>query len=210
MRRAAVLLLLCATAGRALADDGEVRHMRFGERDGNLIMTGSFTDLFTQDLLDQLSNGFTTTIVVRAYLYAAGETVPVAEQDGELRVVYDLWDEVYLVQVTDPLGERNLRESSRAEALRDATTLVEFPVCPMATMQAGKSYYVGLVALANPVSADLLAEVRRWLLRSGGSIGSDSFFGSFVSVFVNPHIDEADRTLRFRSQLITPDSGASP
>jgi hypothetical protein len=45
--------------------------------------------------------------------------------------------------------------------------------------------------------------MRRWLTRPAGSASLDrstSFFGSFVSVFVNPKLPEADRVLRIRSQ----------
>jgi len=44
--------------------------------------------------------------------------------------------------------------------------------------------------------------VRRWLSQGtgGGLDRGGAFFGSFVSVFVNPKIAEADRVLRLRSQ----------
>ena len=54
----------------------------------------------------------------------------------------------------------------------------------------------------NPVSKETLAQVRRWLSQGtgGGLDRGGAFFGSFVSVFVNPKIAEADRVLRIRSQ----------
>jgi hypothetical protein len=46
--------------------------------------------------------------------------------------------------------------------------------------------------------------VRRWLVqpaRGQRKLGAgDSFFGSFVSIFVNPHIEDSERQLRFVSQ----------
>jgi hypothetical protein len=44
--------------------------------------------------------------------------------------------------------------------------------------------------------------VRRWLSQGtgGGLDRGGVFFGSFVSVFVNPKIADADRVLRIRSQ----------
>jgi hypothetical protein len=52
------------------------------------------------------------------------------------------------------------------------------------------------------VSQETLAEVRRWLSNgSGGGLDrGGAFFGSFVSVFVNLKVPEADRVLRIRSQ----------
>jgi hypothetical protein len=47
-----------------------------------------------------------------------------------------------------------------------------------------------------------MTEVRRWLSQGtgGGLDRGGVFFGSFVSVFVNTKIADADRVLRIRSQ----------
>jgi hypothetical protein len=48
--------------------------------------------------------------------------------------------------------------------------------------------------------------VRRWLRqpagaqRRPGAGGGDSFFGSFVTVFVNPQIEDSENQVRFVSQ----------
>jgi len=55
----------------------------------------------------------------------------------------------------------------------------------------------------NPISEELVSNVRRWLSRPSGRgrAGSgDSFFGSFVSVFVNPRVDDSERLLQVVSQ----------
>jgi hypothetical protein len=56
----------------------------------------------------------------------------------------------------------------------------------------------------NPISEDLLIEVRRWLVqpaRGQRRLGAgDSFFGSFVSIFVNPRIEDSERQVHFVSQ----------
>jgi hypothetical protein len=63
-------------------------------------------------------------------------------------------------------------------------------------------FVLGMVVELNPVSQQTLAEVRRWLsLGTGGGLDhGGSFFGSFVSVFVNPKLPAADRVFRLRSQ----------
>ena len=49
-----------------------------------------------------------------------------------------------------------------------------------------------------------MADVRRWLVqpaRGQRKLGAgDSFFGSFVSIFVNPRIEDSERQVRFVSQ----------
>jgi hypothetical protein len=115
------------------------------------------------------------------------------------RVVYDLWGETYLIQIRDYNGERNYSEKKRAEALRLVTTMNELPVAPLAVLVPEVEYFVGVEIEVNPVSPELLAQVRRWLVRP--ALGGASFFGGFVSIFLNPKVAEADRTLSFRSQV---------
>lgn len=203
----AVVLLLVGLAAPARAQDDEdvgVRKLRFAERGRNLVVSGSFTDVFDAELLEQLSSGFTTNIVLRAYVYPKGEdALPVAFTAATFRVVYDLWEEEYVIQIRDMNGERNLVRGSRAEALKAVTVLHEFPVAPLKSVKIGPHHFVGVIVEVNPISEELLAEVRRWLARDSARdsvAGNSSFFGSFVSIFVNPKIPEADRILKFRSQ----------
>jgi hypothetical protein len=203
MRGAPIGLALLLLASAAAAQDSpEVRAMRFAEKGGDLVMSGSFTDVFDRDLLEQLASGFSQTVVFRAYVYRADTGEQVWFSAATYRAVYAHWDEEYAVRLRDPAGERNLRLRTRAEALRAVTTLEEFPVAPLHAVEIGKNHFVGVVVEVNPVAPELLAEVRRWLSRprAGQVAGDASFFGSFVSVFVNPKLSSADRTLRVRSQ----------
>ena len=53
-----------------------------------------------------------------------------------------------------------------------------------------------------PSAATTIARIRRWLSRPRGeyNVETKSFFGSFVSLFVNDRIGSAERVLRVRSQ----------
>jgi hypothetical protein len=211
-RRAHALGLLAALAvalapAQARAQDDEeieVRKLKFAEKGKNLAISGSFTDVFDQEMLEQLSSGFATTIVLRAYVYEKdGKELPVAYSAATFRVVYDLWDEVYSVKIRDAAGEREEEHKTRAEALKAATTMVDFPVARLTDVPVKAHHYIGVIVEVNPVSKELLAEVRRWITKPRGgeeAAGNSSFFGTFVSIFVNPKIAEADRTLRFKSQ----------
>jgi hypothetical protein len=201
--RALVALLVALAASTAAAEEIEIRRLGFHERNGWLAITGSVTDVFDAATLERLSNGFVTTVVVRIYLYKVGqEDRAIAFSLAERRIAYDVWDEVYVVRTRDGDGERTYREASRAEALRKATELYFLPIAPLSAVDIGPTYFCGVVVAVNPVSEEILAEVRRWLTRPQGGAqlaGDSSFFGSFVSVFVNPRVSDADRVLRFRS-----------
>jgi hypothetical protein len=202
MRAAAVMFVLLGGAVAGAQEAPEVRPLRFAETQTDIVVSGTFTDVFDRDLLEQLSSGFAQTVVVRAYVYRAGVDSPVWFAAATYRAVYAHWDEVYVVRRRDPGGERNLRLAARAEALKALTTFEDFPVAPLHAIPIGKHHFVGLVIEVNPVAPELLAEVRRWLSRprAGQVAGDASFFGSFVSVFVNPKLDRADRAMRLRSQ----------
>jgi hypothetical protein len=202
---AALCLALGAGAAPARADhDGLVnKRMWFGERGGKLVVTTSFTELLDTAAYERLGSGFATTVVARIYVYRKGQEEPVAALMASFRVVYDLWDQEYVVRIDGPLGRRTTQYASRAEALKALTTLEAIPLADLADVPRGPHFYLAMVVELNPVSRELLAEMRRWLTRPAGSASIDrgsSFFGSFVSVFVNPRLPEAERVLRLRSQ----------
>ena len=201
MRAAAVLLALLLPVAAAAQERVDVRVLRFAERGESLVASGTFTDAFDRELLEQLSSGFAQTVAVHLWVYPAGSDRPVWYAAATYRAVYAVWDEVFLVRLRDPRGERNLRFKSRAEALKALTTLDDFPLAPLSAIPVGPRHFAGVLVEVNPVGAELLAEVRRWLAQPRGEVTGDaSFFGSFVSVFVNPKVAAADRVLRFRSQ----------
>jgi hypothetical protein len=196
-----VVLLLVSTA---YADDDtpELQHMRFIERGDNLFVTTALTKLFDSSSYDALDTGIPSTVVVRLWVFPKDSTEPVGFQLIQRTIWYDLWDEVYMLRLDDPAGRRTLKVKYRAEALKLLTALDDIPCARLSDLPYDTVYSLGMEVELNPVSKETLAEVRRWLSQGngGGLDRGGGFFGSFVSVFVNPKIAEADRTLRLRSQ----------
>ena len=122
------------------------------------------------------------------------------------QVVYNLWDEEYELSFKEPGGRRKFKEKRKSEALKALTSLDGVPIAPLANLPYGSPtenvYMLAMSVELNPVSDQTLTEVRRWLTQgSGGGLDrGGAFFGSFVSVFVNPKIPPADRVIRMRSQ----------
>jgi hypothetical protein len=201
--RLAAALLFIALGSAPAAAEPVTRTMGFSERGGNLVVTTSFGELFNRQATEKVSSGFPSSVVVRLYVYRKDRTgQPVSLALLEHEVVFDLWDEVYVVRTRGPLGKRELRYRSRQQALRAMTQLDSMPIAPLGRIAVGPHHFLALVVELNPVSPELLAEMRRWLSRPAGEAldSSSSFFGSFVSVFVNPKVERADRMLRIRSQ----------
>ena len=199
------LAICAAMGGSARADEVELQtvSMDFSEARGNLALTTSISDLFDEAAYEELTSGVASVIVIRFYVHKKGEDTASAFALAKVRVVYDLWDEEYLVRVEGPLGGSRSKYKRQSDALTAVTTFDKFPIAPLSRIDIGPHYVLSMVVELNPVSPELLAEVRRWLTKPAGQERLDagsSFFGSFVSVFVNPKLAEADRIAKYRSQ----------
>ncbi len=195
----ALALLLVAVTARA-DDPPAFERMRFIERSTSLTVTTKINKLFDTAAYNALKSGFVSTVVVQTWVYPKSSTEPIAWTRDRRTVVYDLWDEVYTVRLCEKCKPTKVKYQS--EAFKLLTELVDIPVAQLGDIPYEDIYYLALRIDLNPVSAETLTEVRRWLSQGtgGGLDRGGVFFGSFVSVFVNPKIADADRVLRIRSQ----------
>ena len=202
----AVVLLAFAVPSRARADDDddkpELQKMRFVERGANLHVTASIAKLFDRAAYEALDSGFSSTVLIRIWIYPKDGSDPVAFMGVTRQVLYNLWDEVYELKFDEPGGKKILKEKRKAEALKRLSSLDDLAVASLSALPYDRIFLLAMEIELNPVDPKLLAEVRRWLSQGtgGGLDRGGAFFGSFVSVFVNPKIAEADRVLRIRSQ----------
>jgi len=203
-------IALPAAPARADSDDDkpELQRMRFVERGDDLTVstlpppTGGIGKLFDASNYEALGSGIESTVVIRIQITPQDSDDPVAEQLIRRSVVYDVWDEVYRLQLDERGGQKKFQVKYRAEALKWLVAIEDVPVARLAVLPLEKVYVLKMVVELNPVSRETLAEVRRWLSQGtgGGLDRGGAFFGSFVSVFYNPKIADADRVLRIRSQ----------
>ncbi|MDB4953579.1 MAG: hypothetical protein JWO36_1148 [Myxococcales bacterium] len=199
---AIVILLVAATLAHADDEQPELQRMRFVERGEDLIVTAvKFGKLFDAEAFQALSSGFPSTVAIGASVYAKDSRVPVHGQILVRSVVYDLWDEVYLIKFEGD-ARKPIKVKSPAEALKLLTSVDDLPIAKLVDLPFEDVFYLQITIQLNPVSRQTLTEMRRWLSQGtgGGLDRGGVFFGSFVSVFVNPKIAEADRVLRIRSQ----------
>lgn len=198
------LILVALLCGVAAADDDAptLQKMRFIERVDDLHVTTAIAQLFDTSSYEALDTGVPSTVVIRMWVYPKDSTEPIAFQLLQRTVWKDIWDEVYMLRLDEPGGRRTLKVKYRADALKILTAIDDVPIARLADMPYDAVYFLGLEVELNPISKETLAEVRRWLSQGtgGGLDRGGSFFGSFVSVFVNPKIPEADRILRLKSQ----------
>jgi hypothetical protein len=203
---AAALALATATAAQAEDDKPEIQRMRFVETGNDLTVStlppGGIGKLFDAPTYEALSSGISSTVVIRIQVTPRDSDTPVAEQLIRRSVVFDVWDEIYNIELDQPGGSRKVKLKYRAEALKWLTAIEDLPIARLSVLPYEQVFVLKMVVELNPVSKETLAEVRRWLSQGagGGLDRGGAFFGSFVSVFYNPKIADADRVLRIRSQ----------
>ncbi len=198
----ALALILVASSARADEERPELQKMRFVERADNLEVTAKISKLFDNAAYEALDSGFASTVVIRIWIYPRDSTDPIAFMLVHRQVLYNLWDEVYELRFDEPRGKVVSKDKRKSEAFKRLTDINDLPVARLADLPYDQVYLLAMELELNPVSRETLAEVRRWLSQGtgGGLDRGGAFFGSFVSVFVNPKIAEADRVLRLRSQ----------
>jgi len=220
-RLAAALLgafgLLAARAARA--DDPPAAASGLPVRTGTLTLDNrvvqlgvSFRDVVDAEISKKLLSGLPTVITLRAYVFRDGGGDPVALTAKSCRIVYDLWDEVFRIQLTQPGGQVSTVAVNVEGVLRNCAEARKLPLADRALLRDGARYFVAALVEVNPMSPEMLDRIKRWVTRPAGAtaIGpGDSLFGSFVGLFVT-RIESADRRLAFRTQAFLPPNPPPP
>jgi len=170
------------------------------------VMTVSYRDAVDAAISKKLLSGLPTTIAMRGYVFKESGGDPVALTAKSCKIVYDLWDEVFRVTVTQAGGQTTTVAVNVEGVLRNCAEVKKIPVIERSSMKDGSKYFVAMLVEVNPVSADMLDRIKRWVTRPNGSTSissSDSLFGSFVGLFVT-RIQSADKRLQFRTQAFLP------
>jgi hypothetical protein len=166
----------------------------------------SYSDVLTPLLRTKLSNGLSNVIVMRAYVFEAGATSPVALAAKTCNVSYDVWDEVYRIKLTTPDGTLNKAVVNVDGVVRECAAAQDLPIADRSLMRAGASHFLAVIVDVNPVSEEMLAQLQKWVERPMGSTAiapGNALFGAFVGLFVR-NIGTSDRTIQFRTQAFVP------
>ena len=168
-------------------------------------------DVVTPRRRQRLRSGFVNRIVVRMYLYASGVKEPVATALRDSEILFDLWKETFRVVVkggtprpgfpgAEAAQNRVYEAADLDEAIGYATKLRGVPVASELQISPDVAYRVAFVVDLNPISEALLEDVRRRLVRVPGQRRPSNIFGSFISIFVNPKVEDSEHRVQFRSQ----------
>ncbi|HVZ34097.1 MAG TPA: hypothetical protein VG963_16840 [Polyangiaceae bacterium] len=201
-------LLTLAVAGlislTALADQ-PVPSRRMGIRltPEGLAISYSAADLLHGEAEKKLDSGLPQRIVVQHFVYQSGRSEPLSAGGHSCKIVYDLWQGLYRVEYERfGYAASALAYPTRREVIERCLIMRDFPLGTIGDYAGVERVYVGSLIELNPLSSSTVARIRRWLSRPRGeyNVETKSFFGSFVSLFVNSRIGTAERVLRVRSQ----------
>lgn len=177
------------------------------DKGGQLLLASfSFRDVIDDGIKQKLASGLPTVIAMRAYVVREGESNPVALAVRTCRVRYDLWDEAYRLTISGPGGDRDTAAHNVDGVIRQCAEARDLPVVDRTLLAPARPHFLGVIVEVNPVDPRMLEQMRKWVSRPAGSTGinpGDALFGSVVGLFLR-QIGTADRTLRFRTQDLTP------
>lgn len=173
--------------------------------------TVGFRDVVDAEISKKLQSGLPTVLTMRGYVFPEAGGDPIALTAKSCRIVYDLWDEVFRIQLMQPGGQSSAVAVNVEGVLRNCGEAKKMPLAARALMGDTARYFVAVLVEVNPVSPEMLDRIKKWVTRpaGGSAIGpGDSLFGSFVGLFV-AKVGDADKKLAFRTQAFSPPT-ASP
>ncbi len=179
------------------------------EKTGQTLLRASFSyrDVVDAKIANKLPSGIPNTIAMRAYVLREGDPNPIALAGRTCEVKWDLWEEVYRLKITSSgQAEQNLAVVNMEGVLRQCAEARDLVVADKVLLTGNKPFFLGAIVEVNPISPQMLAQMKQWVSRPAGSTGigpGDALFGSFVGLFVR-QIGNADKTLRFRTQSVVP------
>ncbi len=156
-------------------------------------------NLVDETLRERLKSGLTNRLVIDAKLTPEGFGPPLYQVQRTVKVVYDLWEDHYLVEFDGAGPSRVLRLKTLAEIDQLLRKPIRVELGSVRRCQPGRPYRADVTLTVNPISKQVLERSREMISSVPGSRGgsqSRSLFGSVARVFFNVSADHGVRVLR--------------
>ncbi|MFP6684624.1 MAG: hypothetical protein VB934_07920 [Polyangiaceae bacterium] len=209
---AASFCILLAAAPSAAAQTKGKTARKLNRRNAKLELSGGWLRLTTswRDAVDanirrKLLSGLPTVVVSRVYLFGQNSKRAVALSVKTCRIVYDLWDEVFRIDLWQMQTSGSRVAVNVDGVLRHCGGARGLPLVRATSLDPRASYFVAVRVEVNPLDDKMLKRIRRWVARPRGAATvstGDSLFGSFVGLFIT-QVPSADRAIAFRGPLFT-------
>jgi len=186
------------------ADGKNLKKFEIKKKKGEntLLLSFDYTEIFDQKAQQNLSSGLPSVVLLRLGLNKVSKNKPVKIFIRTCKIVYDIWEENYVVNIYETTGNKTEKCGDRKNAISICASPKNMKFS-IDGVESGTYYFSATVDL-NPLSDEVLESMRKWLKRplsdSGSLNPSDSFFGSFMTLFVNEKIQPSEKTFFFESQ----------
>lgn len=202
------LFSVSSAQAQEAADDVVTReaHFDWDADTGYLYMDLLFRDLVDANLQSKLSRGLPTTIVLTAAVYRAGTSKPLSTTAQTCKVTWHVWEEAYLVEVMRPGSTRQSWTTTTEGVIRRCTEVRHLLAGDSAQIPTGVPLVAAGKIQVNPVSAELLQKIKRWVMRpsaTGTAAPGDALFSTFTGLFLQ-RIGDAERQQKFTTRTLLP------
>lgn len=191
---------LCAPPIRA---DQSVLLVRPVVQRGEVMARVEATDIVDQALNDRLRSGISNRLVFEAKLVPEGLAPPVLRTEWAVEIVYDLWEEHFLVHDSAADTVRTFGRLQELVVWLNGPHLVALG--PASSCLPARRYRIEATLRVNPVPQHILEQSRDLSSPASGQgeiSQSRSLFGSVARIFFNVSADQGVRTLRGRSSHV--------
>jgi hypothetical protein len=208
---AGLLLLALPALARAQSAEEEAPPPRFAvyEWDSDqrfLYATLSYRDVVDASLRQKLQKGLPTTILFSAAVYLSGAKTPVATTVQSCKVTWHVWEEAYRIDLTQPGTQNTVWTTTVDGVLRRCADARQLLIASRLQAPPGQPVFLEAKVQVNPLSAQLLERIKRWVSRptaTDTAAPGDALFGTFTGLFLQ-RIGEAERVLEFTTVLAVP------
>jgi hypothetical protein len=204
VKPARLALAAAATLAAALPAAAEPLPVTLSSRGGRVAVAVELAPVLPKDLEPRLGNGLRNVVAVFVAVVPHDGGAPPAVYGRVLEVLYDVWEERWIVTTRDPLTASGSRQ-----VLRTATELhqllgraADAELGPADALPAGP-FTVDVRVDVNPVSPELLARTREYLAGAAGTGGASRSVLGTVAGFLLRAPDDDGETFLFRSRTFT-------
>lgn len=165
-----------------------------------------FRDIVDESLQSKLSRGLPTTIVMTAAVFRAGTSKPLSTTAQTCKVTWHVWEEAYLVEVMRPGSTRQSWTTTTEGVIRRCTDARHLLAGDATQIPTGVPLIAAGRIQVNPVSAELLQKIKRWVMRpsaTGTAAPGDALFSTFTGLFLQ-RIGDAERQQKFTTRAQVP------
>jgi len=181
-------------------------HFEWDADTGLLYLDLLFRDIVDANLQSKLSRGLPTTIVLTAAVYRAGSPKPLSTTAQTCKVTWHVWEEAYLVEVMRPGSTRQSWTTTTEGVIRRCTEVRHLLAGDATQIPVGAPLLAAGRIQVNPVSAEVLLKIKRWVMRpsaTGTAAPGDALFSTFTGLFLQ-RIGDAERQQKFTTAAQPP------